>query len=533
MKARYGTIPTLVRWAGEQFGDHEALVDPAPDGEVRLSYVALVEAVHRAGRAFMTSGLEPGDCVGIWAPNAWEWVVAGLGVHEAGGVVVPINTRFKGREGAYVLAKSKARMLFTVTDFMGTDYVELLAGAEDLPDLREIVVLRGPTWGSTTSFDDFLDRADCVDDQERAARSGAVTADDLCLTMFTSGTTGMPKGVMLTHGQVLRGFSDWSRIIGLRSDDRYLIINPYFHFFGLGAGILSCLMTGATNLPHPVFDVPAVMRRVVEERISVLPGPPAIYQTILNDPDLGNYDLSTLRLAVTGAAVVPVDLVVQMRDRLGFETVLTGYGLTENSGLATICRREDDPETVATTSGRAMPGMDIRVVDTEGNEMPPGEPGEIWVSGYGVMKGYLDDHEQTAEAVDDDGWLHTGDIGTMDAGGNVAVTDRLKDMFIVGGFNAYPAEIESMMSAHPDLAQVAVVGIPDQRLGEVGIAFAIPTAGTTPDPQEIIAWCRREMANYKVPRQVHIVDQLPLNASNKVLKYELRLSAISDVESEA
>jgi acyl-CoA synthetase (AMP-forming)/AMP-acid ligase II len=317
-------------------------------------------------------------------------------------------------------------------------------------------------------------------------------------------------------------------VIGL-DQDRYLIVNPFFHSFGLNAGILACLMTGSVMVPHPVFDVAQVMRRVPEERISMLPGPPAIYQTILNHPDLDSFDLSSLRLAVTGAAAIPVEMIVQMREVLGFEKVVTGYGLTESTGIATMCRHDDDPEIIANTSGRAIPDVEVRVVDPDGREVPRGEPGEIVVRGYNIMVGYLDDPAKTAETVDAEGWLHTGDIGVMDDGGNIDITDRVKDMFINGGFNAYPAEIENLMTMHPDVAAAAVVGVPDERLGEVGYAFVIPTTGTSPSEDEILTWCRAEMANYKCPRHMAFVDEFPLNASGKVLKYELREQAIASL----
>ncbi|MDE0493768.1 MAG: AMP-binding protein, partial [Acidimicrobiaceae bacterium] len=291
------------------------------------------------------------------------------------------------------------------------------------------------------------------------------------------------------------------------------------------AGILACLMTGATMVPHPVFDVPSVMARVPQERISMLPGPPAIYQTILNHPDLDGFDMSTLRLAVTGAAPVPVPMIEAMRQRLGFEVIVTGYGLTEASGIATMCRHDDPPEVISATSGRAIDDVEVRVVDQGGREVPTGEPGEVVVRGYNVMDGYFDDPESTAAAIDADGWLHSGDIGTMDEDGYVVITDRLKDMFICGGFNAYPAEIEAAMLAHPQVGQVAVVGRPDERLGEVGHAFVVPAPGaaaTGAAETELIDWCRDRMANYKAPRGVTFVAELPLNASGKVLKHELR-----------
>ena len=340
--------------------------------------------------------------------------------------------------------------------------------------------------------------------------------------MFTSGTTGSPKGAMLRHSAICRAFLAWSEVIGLEAGDRYLVVNPFFHAFGLNSGILACLMKGVTLVPHPVFDVPAVMRRVGEERITMLPGPPAIYQTILNHPDLDEFDLSSLRLAVTGAATIPVQMIHAMRDRLGFEKVVTGYGLTEASGIATMCRHDDDPALIAGTSGRAIDDVEVRVVTPDGAECPAGQPGEVVVRGYNVMVGYLDDPDQTAEAIDAEGWLHTGDIGVMDADGYLDITDRVKDMFINGGFNVYPAEVERLMLAHPEVGQVAVVGIPDDRLGEVGMAFVVPAPDTHPDPADIVSWCRDEMANYKAPRRVEVIDVLPLNASGKVLKFELR-----------
>jgi acyl-CoA synthetase (AMP-forming)/AMP-acid ligase II len=314
-------------------------------------------------------------------------------------------------------------------------------------------------------------------------------------------------------------------VVGLRPGDRYIVINPFFHSFGFNAGILVCIMNGACIVPHPVFDVPSVMRRIPEERISVLVGPPAIYQTILNHPDLEQFDMSSLRLAVTGAAPIPVELVTRMKDTLGFETVVTGYGLTESHGIATMCRHDDDPETIATTDGRAIPDVEVLVVDDDGNEVPRGEPGEVVIRGYNVMSGYFEDEAQTAEAIDADGWLHTGDIAVMDERGYLDITDRKKDMFIQGGFNAYPAEIESLLLDHPDIAQVAVIGVPVERLGEVGMAFVVPTTGAAADEAEIIAWAREHMANYKAPRYVELVDALPMNASNKVLKTELRSRA--------
>ncbi len=512
------TIPGVVRRAAEVFGTREGVVD----GDVRLTFAELAAQVDIAARALIASGVEPGDRVAIWAPNVYEWAVAALGTHSVGGIVIPLNTRFKGAEAGYVLNASGAKRLFTVTDFLDTNYVSLLSDAYDTGALDDIVILRGAVPEGCTSWVDFMARADAVDPSVSHARADAVQPDDLCDILFTSGTTGAPKGAMLMHEASIRAYDAWSSVVGLREGDRYLIVNPFFHAFGLKAGILACLLKGATIVPHPVFDVPSVMRRIPEEGITMLPGPPAIFQTILNHPDLDQFDFSTLRLSVTGAAPITTQMIIAMRERLGFETVVTGYGLTEAHGIATMCRHDDDPETIAKTSGRAIPGVEVRLVDDDAKDVAVGEPGEVLVRGYNLMKGYLDNPEATAEAIDAEGWLHTGDVAVADAAGNLAITDRKKDMFIVGGFNAYPAEIEKAITAHPSVAAVAVVGVPDQRLGEVGMAFVVPATGTTVDTDELIAWCRERMANYKVPRFVEVVDALPLNASNKVLKTDLR-----------
>jgi acyl-CoA synthetase (AMP-forming)/AMP-acid ligase II len=516
----FATTARLVGIAAERHGDAEAIVDV--DAAVTLSFRELADRVRSAAAAFAAAGIEPGDRVGVWAPNIWEWPVAALGAQSAGAILVPLSTRFKGREAAYVLGKSGARALMTVSGFLATDYVAMLREADEpLPALETIVVLRGSSSG-TLPWDDFLAGAAEVSEADAAARTDAVRADDVSDILFTSGTTGHPKGVRTTHGQNLRAYWDWATVVGLRAGDRYLVVNPFFHAFGYKAGILAALMKGATLLPHAVFDPQAVLERIPRDRISMLPAPPALFQTILARDDLDHFDLSTLRLSVTGAAAIPTSLIVEMRERLGFETVVTGYGLTEACGIATMCRHDDDPETIAQTSGRAIPGIEVRVVDDDGVEVPRGEPGEIVVRGYNVMLDYFDEPAETAATVDAEGWLHTGDIGVMDERGYVRITDRVKDMFIVGGFNAYPAEIEAMMARHPAIAGVAVVGTPDERLGEVGWAFVVLRDGAATTADEIIEWCRAEMANYKVPRRVEIVEVLPINAAGKVVKYELR-----------
>ena len=541
---RWASIAGLVADAAERFGDAEALVD----GPTRLSFRALADGALTVTRAVVATGLEPGDRVALWAPNSARWALAALGVLGAGGVLVPLNTRFKGPEAAYVLRRSRARMLLTVGEFLGVDYPDMLR-SEDVADLERMVVIdEGAREESVFTkadevpvfaWQEFLEAADgvvegpCgvvgvpVPESDARDRWQSVRGSDLSDLIFTSGTTGSPKGAMATHAQSLRTFATWSTIAGLAEGDRYLVVNPFFHTFGYKAGILACLMQGATIVPLPVFDVDRVLETIEAERISVLPGPPTLYQSILDHPRRDAHDLSSLRLAVTGAAVVPVELVERMRAELSFSTVLTAYGLTESTGVVTMCRPGDAPVVIASTSGRPIPDVRVRVVDEAGKDTPVGEPGEVLVQGYTVTQGYVEDPAATTEAIDAEGWLRTGDIGVVDDEGNLRITDRKKDMFIVGGFNVYPAEVESMLLRHPAVGQVAVVGVPDDRLGEVGRAFLVPRAGVPEDEvaalgDTLVAWAREQMANYKVPRSVVVVPSLPTNASGKVLKGELR-----------
>jgi acyl-CoA synthetase (AMP-forming)/AMP-acid ligase II len=513
------TIPRAVARAAELWPNASAV----EDGAARFTFAELAAEVARAARAFLAAGVAHGDRVGIWAPNGWQWEIAALGAHSVGAVLVTLNTRFKAHEAAYVLAKSGARVLLTVGEFLGVNYAESIA-EQNLPALERVVTFAGAA-KNAQPWREFVASGERVSAEEARQRAAAVRPEDLSDILFTSGTTGFPKGVMSAHGQNLKVFDTWSAGVGIRAGDRYLIINPYFHSFGYKAGWLACLIRGATALPHAVFDVPAVLARCGSERVNVLPGPPTLYLSILAHPDRAKYDLSGLRLAVTGAAAVPVELVKRMKSELGFQTVITAYGLTESCGTVSMCTPEDDAETIATTSGKAIPDTEVKCVREDGSEASRGEPGEVWVRGYNVMRGYFEDPAETAQAIDAEGWLHTGDVAVMDARGYLRITDRIKDMYITGGFNCYPAEIENLLYKHPGVAQVAVIGVPHERQGEVGMAFVVPAPGATLEPAALIGWCRKNMANYKVPGSVWVVGALPQNASGKVLKTELRKMA--------
>jgi HIP---CoA ligase len=516
------SIPTAVRLSARRFRDGEAIVD----GAQRMTFAELEEAMLDSVRGMLALDVEPGDRVALWAPNSMRWITAALGIQGAGGVLVPINTRFKGEEAAYVLRKSGASTLVVVTDFLDNDYIGMLRTADpDAPVLKSgrVVVASGPAAKGQLSWDEFLAAGKGIRRYDAIASVDAVGADDLSDIMFTSGTTGHPKGVMLTHGQSLRAHGWLAKVMDFRPGDRYLIVPPFFHTFGYKAGWMACVVHGVTALPLAVFSVDEVLDTIERERISILLGPPALFRGILDAPDRAQRDLSSLRVTMASAASVDPELVVRIRRELGAEVTVSGYGLTEATSLVTTTYPGiDSVEAITTTVGRAAWEVELRVVDDAGRDVPAGVAGQLLCRGFNVMRGYWEEPEQTREAITDDGWLRTGDIAVADDDGYIRITDRKKDVIIVGGFNVYPAEVERILGQHDDVESIAVVGAPDERLGEVAVAFVVPRAGAALTAEDFKAWASTRISNFKAPRRVVLVDELPRNASMKVLKNELR-----------
>ena len=497
------TIPAALDRFATELPDHDALITD----DRSFTAAALRAEVHRAAAALIVLGVQPKDRVAIWSPNTWHWVVACLAIHHAGAAMVPLNTRYTAAEASDIISRTQAPVLFAAGKFLGADRPADLDRPK-LPALRHIV--RIPIDENDGTWDEFMGRG--TDLAAVEARASAVDPDDVSDILFTSGTTGRSKGVLCAHRQSLAASAAWAANGKITRADRYLCINPFFHNFGYKAGILACLQTGATLIPHLTFDPLRALQAIEHHRITVLPGPPTIYQMLLDHPARGDHDLSSLRFAVTGAATVPVVLVERMQTELDIDIVLTAYGLTEANGMGTMCRADDDAVTVATTCGRPFADFELRI----------GETGEVLLRGPNVMLGYLDDPEATAAAIDSDGWLHTGDIGVVDEAGNLRITDRLKDMYICGGFNVYPAEIEQVLARMEGIADAAVIGVPDDRLGEVGRAFVVARPGAPLDEASVIAYTREHLANFKAPRSVRFVEELPRNAGGKVVKPQLR-----------
>ncbi|MGV9713046.1 FadD3 family acyl-CoA ligase [Gordonia sp. NPDC003424] len=513
------TTPAALRRAAQKWPDATAIVDDqwpdSPHPRMTLSWSDLLDEVRTFAGALVALDIGPGDRVAVWSPNSWHWPVAALGVHHAGATLVPLNTRYTAGEAVEIIERSDARAVIVSTGFLGVDHLaDLLRDhADTLPDVVVGVLLEttDDLPDGAMSWCDFLSHATDETRAEADRHADAVAPEDISDILFTSGTTGKSKGVLAEHQQTMAGSFAWGSNGQLGPDDRYLMVNPYFHTFGYKAGILPCTLFGVTMIPLAVYSPTEAMKLAEAQRATVFPGAPTIFQTILDDPDRGNHDLSSLRLIVTGAAIVPVVLIERLQSDLGVETVITAYGLTEASGFVSTCTPDDDAETVANTCGRAFAGMEIRL----------SEQGEVLARGRMVMRGYLDDPQATAETIDADGWLHTGDIGTIDERGNLKITDRLKDMYICGGFNVYPAEVEQALARLDGVTESAVIGVPDDRLGEVGRAFVTVREGADLDEESVIAYCREHLANFKVPRTVVVVETFPRNAAGKILKRNL------------
>ena len=521
------TIPALLEESARLHGDELFIV--AEDGQ-RLTFAETRALARQAARAFIAAGLAKGERVAIWAPNCTEWIIACLGLQLAGGIMVPLNTRYKGEEAAYILEKSGAVMLCMVRSFVGNDYPTLLrearGGPSDerpvsgLPALRRIVMMEGEDWQR------FLAESDAVSEAALDTRIATITPDDLSDILFTSGTTGHPKGAMFNHRQCLFALRTLNFVTRLEPGDHMVVVPPFFHNFGYRAGWLAALECGVTAYLVGEFRIESLMNLIEREHITTVPAPPNLLQAIVDHRDLG--DTSSLRAAGMGAAVIDPQLLRDCHDKLGMEVVITSYGLTEHTGLGSANRCDADVETRANTVGKPFPGTELRVVDRENRVVPTGEPGEVCFHGPLVMQGYLDDPEATAATIDAEGWLHTGDIGVLDENGNLRIVDRLKDIVIVGGFNAYPAEIEAILAEAPGIAEVAVVGMPDKRLGEVCVAFVVSKPDATLDKDLLHEWSREHMANFKVPRRFFQVDAMPRTPLGKVRRVELRQRAAEE-----
>ena len=494
-------------------------------GTETITYEELLELVRSAAGALIEAGVGAGDRVALWAPNTPEWAMASLAVLFAGGSVVPINTRYTAVEAAALVSRADCRVVLAAGELGGRSPAKEAAA---MPGPITVVSL-GPTavpgltpWGEfapVRSSNAALDR-----------RLAALTPGHVSHVQYTSGTTGAPKGAMLRHGAMVETTARWAEVVGLTEGDCYPVVSPFSHIGGHKTGLLACLVTGATTVPVAAFD-PAGFERIVAERgVTVVQGPPTLFHALVERAKEGADTLRTMRVGVTGAAVIPPTLVRDMLHVLGLQVVVTAYGLTETTGVCTMTRPGDPVGVVAETSGRPIEGVDVQIVDESGVPLPAGSRGEIAVRGIGLMAGYLDDPEATAATMRGE-WLATGDVGWIGEDGNLRIVDRLKDMVVVGGFNVYPAEVERVLLEHVAVSQAAVIGLPDARMGEVPGAFVVPAPGAAIDVETLVDYLGQRLAKFKVPRTVWVVDRLPMNAAGKVAKAELRSDAATRLAS--
>jgi acyl-CoA synthetase (AMP-forming)/AMP-acid ligase II len=511
------TIPRLVMANAERDPEGLAIVD----GERRYTFKEFDRAVTEAVQAWIAFGLNPGDRVGIWSPNSAEWMIAAMGLLGAGGVLLPINSRLRASEVVKVLQRTSASALCTVETFLGEHYPSLLREAD--PDLNvPIVDLSNSGEEGVVPWQAMLDAgAQNVDRSQAVARIEAIVPRDVCEILFTSGTTGIPKGVVTTHGKNVFGWTEFASLSEIGPTSKLLLQLPLGLATGLKATFFMATFVGAAVVVQPVWKVEEAMHLIQEHGITYFGGPPTAFQDLLDSPERPHYDLSSLRRGhVSGTTIAPA-LISRMYAENLFDVVSIGYGLSEVGPIATT-RPGDDIEAVSQTAGKPMKGMEVRIVDDAGHDLGVEEPGEIVARGGWIMNGYYNDPEQTALVLTEDGWLHTGDIGLFDQRGFLRIVGRKKEMYITGGFNVYPAEVERCLMEHGSLSHVAVVPKPDDRLGEVGVAFVVRRPGEDVAVSALKEWVSDHLAKYKVPRLISFEDSLPVNASAKVLKDELR-----------
>ncbi|TCJ99203.1 AMP-binding protein [Nocardia alba] len=495
----------------------DALID-CPTGR-RWTYRELGVAVDAVATGLAAHGIEPGDRVGIWAPNCAEWFLVQYATAKIGAILVTINPAYRTSELEYVLVQAGVRTLIAAPEFKSSDYVAMIEQVRpNCPTLEHVLILGTEPWRQVA--------ATVADSERLNAIAATLSADDPINIQYTSGTTGFPKGATLSHHNILNNGFFVGELCGYTETDRVCIPVPYYHCFGMVMGNLAVTSHGAAAvIPAPSFDPAAALAAVAAQRCTSLYGVPTMFIAMLAELDSGaEYDLSSLRTGIMAGSPCPVEVMKRVIDRLGMGEVSICYGMTETSPVSTQTRRDDSIDRRTATVGRVGPHLEVKVIDPEtGRTVARGEPGELCTRGYSVMLGYWDQPDKTAEAIDAARWMHTGDIGVMDADGYLAVTGRIKDMVIRGGENIYPREIEEFLYTHPDIVDAQVIGVPDDKYGEELMVWLRLREGATPlDAAAVRTYCAGRLAHYKIPRYVHVVEEFPMTVTGKVRKAEMR-----------
>ena len=524
------TVDRVLDRAAEKWPDKEALV--VVDQGVRLTYRQLRDKARRLAAGLLSLGLEPGDRIGMLATNRAEWLITQFGTAYGGFILVNINPAYRAPELEYALHKVSCRGLITEAQFKSSDYIAMVQELRPrLPELSVVVRLGDEITDGTVNFDAVVGRAD----KQSLARVDAITAsldfDDPINIQFTSGTTGAPKAATLTHHNIVNNASMSASILRFTEQDKLCIPVPMYHCFGMVLGTLLCSTSGATMVfPSAGFEAKAVLAAIESEGCTALHGVPTMFFAMLDDPEFGRYEVSTLRTGIMAGAPCPVALMKEVMNDLHMPEITIGYGMTETGPLATQTLPDDPIELRVGTVGKALPNTEIKIVDEDGHIVSRGEPGELYTRGYCVMRGYWGDPENTAESIDTGGWMHTGDVATMDDDGYVRIVGRSKDMLIRGGENIFPREIEEFLYHHPKIDQVEVIGVPDEKFGEEIAACILLAEGETATADEIRDFCRGKLAHFKIPRYVKFVDEFPMTVTGKVQKFILREQFARELE---
>jgi fatty-acyl-CoA synthase len=502
-----------------RFGDRDAVV--SCHQEVRLTYAEFDAAVNRFASGLMAAGIAKGDRVGIWSPNCAEWVIVQFATAKIGAILVNINPAYRTHELEYALRQSGVKLLISARAFKTSDYramVEEVRGG--LTALQAVVFLDSPEWDELA--------ATPVDDEALRSRMADLAFDDAINIQYTSGTTGFPKGATLSHHNILNNGYFVAELCGYTEADRVCLPVPFYHCFGMVMGNLGAVTHGSCIvIPAPGFDPAATLAAVAAERVTSLYGVPTMFIAELGLDDFDSYDLTSLRTGIMAGSPCPVEVMKRVQRDMHMTEVGICYGMTETSPVSTQTRADDSLERRVSTVGRPGPHIEVKIVDPDtGLVVPRGETGEFCTRGYSVMLGYWDEPDKTAEAIDAARWMHTGDLATMDEDGYCNIVGRIKDMVIRGGENVYPREVEEFLYSHPDVSDVSVVGVPDERFGEELCAFVVVRSGASPSEDEIREFCRGRLAHYKVPRYVVFTDGFPMTVTGKVQKFKMREDAI-------
>ncbi|AGT31932.1 AMP-binding protein [Geobacillus genomosp. 3] len=529
------TVGKLLEERARQYPDHEAVV--YADRDLRLTYRQFNDYCRLVARGLMRLGIEKGEHVAIWATNVPEWIACQFATGKMGAVLVTVNTNYRAAELEYLLRQSDSTTLFLIEQYRDSSYIDILYDivpelrtaepgklqSKRLPKLKNVVFLGEKRYPGMFTWNDILAMGHEVTEEELDERLESLDPHDVINMQYTSGTTGFPKGVMLTHNNIVNNAHQVAQCMKLGEGDKLCIPVPFFHCFGCVMSTLACVTVGATMVPVQEFHPKRVLETVAAERCTALHGVPTMFIAELNDPDFDQYDLSSLRTGIMAGSPCPVEVMKAVINKMGMTDITIAYGQTESSPVITQTRTDDPLELRVETVGRALPGVEVKIVEPGTNkEVPRGVQGELCTRGYHVMKGYYNNPEATNKAIDQDGWLHTGDLATMDENGYCRITGRLKDMIIRGGENIYPREIEEFLYRHPKILDVQVVGVPDETYGEEVMAWVILKDGETATAEEIRAFCRGNISRHKIPRYIEFIDSYPMTASGKIQKFKLR-----------